>query len=96
MARLVVSADLQEGFKALRDSGNLKSTFEALVVRFDDRFDPEVVVWLAAARPILTRRLGASSAAPSAVDEPSWLIITLETGIYEVIGHVERGRSSAS
>ena len=43
MARLVVSADLQEGFKALRDSGNLKSTFEALVVRFDDRFDPEVV-----------------------------------------------------
>jgi hypothetical protein len=43
LSRLVVSPDLQDGFKVLRDTDNLKSTFEALVVRFADKFDPEVV-----------------------------------------------------
>ena len=43
LSRLMVSADLQQGFKALRDRGLLDKTFEALVVRFQNLFKPEVV-----------------------------------------------------
>ena len=43
LSRLVVSADLQPGFKALRDKDLLDKTFEAVVVRFQHLFKPEVV-----------------------------------------------------
>jgi hypothetical protein len=43
LSKIVVSPDLQKGFKVLRDSGQLDKTFEALVVRFNHYFEPEVV-----------------------------------------------------
>ena len=43
LSRLMVSADLQQGFKVLRDRDQLDKTFEALVVRFHHLFKPEVV-----------------------------------------------------
>jgi len=43
LSRLMVSADLQQGFKALRDAGKLDITFEAIVVRFSDLFAADVV-----------------------------------------------------
>ena len=39
----MVSADLQQGFKVLRDRNQLNNTFEALVVRFQHLFKPDVV-----------------------------------------------------
>lgn len=43
LSRLMISADLQQGFKVLRDRGQLEKTFEALVVRFQNLFKPGVV-----------------------------------------------------
>jgi len=43
LSRLVVSADLQQGFKVLRDRGQLDNTFEAVVVRFQHLFRPDAV-----------------------------------------------------
>ena len=43
LSRLMVSADLQQGFKVLRDLNQLDKTFEALVVRFQHLFKPDVV-----------------------------------------------------
>ena len=43
LSRLVVSADLQKGFKVLRDKGLLDKTFEAVVIRFEHLFKPDVV-----------------------------------------------------
>jgi hypothetical protein len=43
LSRLMKSADLQQGFKALRDSNQLNSTFEAIVVRFPGLFSPDVI-----------------------------------------------------
>jgi hypothetical protein len=43
LSRLMVSADLQQGFQALRDSGQLQETFEAVVVRFPAFFRDNVV-----------------------------------------------------
>ena len=43
LSRLMVSADLQQGFKVLRDRDQLDKTFEALVVRFQHLFKPDVV-----------------------------------------------------
>ncbi len=43
LSRLMVSADLQLGFKVLRDRNQLDNTFEALVVRFQHLFKPDVV-----------------------------------------------------
>ena len=43
LSRLVCSADLQQGFKVLRDSGLLNKTFEALVVYHRDLFRGSVV-----------------------------------------------------
>jgi hypothetical protein len=43
LSRLMVSADLQKGFKVLRDNGQLDITFEALVVRFQHLFKPGIV-----------------------------------------------------
>lgn len=43
LSRLVQSPNLQVGFRALRDRGELENTFEALVVRFSGEFSGEVV-----------------------------------------------------
>ncbi|MFZ0929417.1 MAG: hypothetical protein WAN11_12495 [Syntrophobacteraceae bacterium] len=43
ISHLVTSADLQQGFKVLRDGGHLDKTFEALVVQFQSLFRTEVV-----------------------------------------------------
>ena len=43
LSRLMISADLQQGFKGLRDADKLDSTFEAIVVRFPDLFAADVV-----------------------------------------------------
>lgn len=43
LSRLVVSPELQKGFKVLRDSKQLDKTFEALVVRFQHLFKPKIV-----------------------------------------------------
>lgn len=43
LSRLMVSADLQQGFRALRDAGQLEKTFEALVVRHSALFSGQVV-----------------------------------------------------
>jgi hypothetical protein len=43
LSRLMKSADLQRGFKVLRDRGQLDKTFEASVVRFQYLFKPGVV-----------------------------------------------------
>ena len=43
LSRLMVSADLQQGFKVLRDSNQLDKSFEALVIRFRHLFRPDVV-----------------------------------------------------
>ena len=60
LSKLVCSADLQQGFKVLRDSGALDMTFEALVVRYRDFFrDPvvEAAEWrLMHADDLLSRR----------------------------------------
>ena len=43
LSRLMLSPDLQQGFQVLRDSNRLDQTFEAVVVRFQELFTPEVV-----------------------------------------------------
>jgi hypothetical protein len=43
LSRLAVSADLQKGFKVLRDSNRLHETFEAVIGRHKDLFAPGVV-----------------------------------------------------
>ena len=43
LSRLMKSADLQQGFKALRDADKLDNTFETIVVRFSDLFAADVV-----------------------------------------------------
>jgi len=43
LSRLMISADLQKGFQALRDAGQLDKTFEAVVVRFQHLFRSDVV-----------------------------------------------------
>ena len=43
LSSLMVSPDLQQGFKVLRDRHQLDKTFETLVVRFQHLFTSEVV-----------------------------------------------------
>ena len=43
LSRLAESADLQKGFRILRDRGQLESTFETLIVRHQDLFRRNVV-----------------------------------------------------
>ncbi len=43
LSKLVESADLQKGFRILRDRDQLDSTFEALIVRHADLFRKNVV-----------------------------------------------------
>lgn len=43
LSRLVVSPDLQKGFKVLRDRGQLEHTFEAVVMRYQHLFKPDAV-----------------------------------------------------
>ncbi|MCM2357046.1 MAG: hypothetical protein NDI77_02775 [Geobacteraceae bacterium] len=43
LSRLMISGDLQHGFRVLRDRGLLDKTFEALVVRHRHLFKTEVV-----------------------------------------------------
>ena len=38
LAKLVVTADAQHGFKVLRDSNQLNRSFEAIIVRFPEMF----------------------------------------------------------
>ena len=43
LSRLAVSAELQSGFRVLRDLGRLEMTFETVIVRYADFFRGEVV-----------------------------------------------------
>lgn len=43
ISRLMISADLQQGFKVLRDRNQLDITFEAIVIRYQNLFNPDVV-----------------------------------------------------
>ncbi len=43
LSRLMVTPDIQRGFKVLRDNDQLDKTFEALVVRFQHLFKSEIV-----------------------------------------------------
>ncbi len=43
LSRLMVNADLQPGFKVLRDRRKLDKTFEAVVVRFSHLFKHDIV-----------------------------------------------------
>lgn len=43
LSRLMVSADLQKGFKVLRDRNQLERTFEGIVVRFRHLFAEQKV-----------------------------------------------------
>lgn len=43
LSRLMISPDLQQGFKVLRDKKQLDKTFEAVVVRYKQFFQPEVI-----------------------------------------------------
>jgi hypothetical protein len=43
LSRLMMSPNLQRGFKVLRDADLLSDTFEALVARFPQHFTSEVV-----------------------------------------------------
>jgi len=43
LSRLMVTPDLQQGFKVLRDRDQLDKTFEAVVVRFQHPFAPDVI-----------------------------------------------------
>jgi len=43
LSRLMISPDLQQGFKALRDRDQLDLTFEAIVVRHPDLFNDDAV-----------------------------------------------------
>ncbi|MCY4313579.1 MAG: hypothetical protein OXD44_07805 [Gammaproteobacteria bacterium] len=43
LSRLVTSADLQRGFRVLRDSGRLEYSFEEVIVRHADSFSRDVV-----------------------------------------------------
>lgn len=43
LSRLAVSAELQQGFRVLRDRGQLDRTFETIIVRYPDEFRSDVV-----------------------------------------------------
>jgi hypothetical protein len=43
LSKLAISADLQKGFKVLRDRGQLDQTFEALIVKHPSHFTADVV-----------------------------------------------------
>jgi len=43
LSRLVVSADLQQGFRVLRDLGQLDLTFESIVTRYPSHFPRDAV-----------------------------------------------------
>ena len=43
LSRLMLSPDLQQGFKVLRDRNQLDKTFEAVVVRFQPLFTEQAV-----------------------------------------------------
>jgi hypothetical protein len=43
LSRLMLSPDLQQGFRVLRDSNQLNKSFEFTVVKFKHLFRPEVV-----------------------------------------------------
>jgi hypothetical protein len=43
LSHLMENGNLQQGFKALRDSGQLDKTFEALIVKHPELFEPKTV-----------------------------------------------------
>lgn len=44
LSRLMVSGDLQQGFKVLRDQNMLEESFESLVIKFGIQFKPAIVI----------------------------------------------------
>lgn len=43
LSRLMVSGDLQQGFRVLRDKNMLAESFESLVIKFRNQFKPAIV-----------------------------------------------------
>lgn len=43
LSLLMKSPDLQQGFKVLRDTNQLEKTFEAVILRHKELFEPEVI-----------------------------------------------------
>lgn len=43
LSRLMMSAELQKGFQVLRDANELDKTFESIVVKYKELFNPDVV-----------------------------------------------------
>ena len=43
LSKLAISADLQQGFKVMRDLGQLDQTFESIIVRYPHLFSNNVV-----------------------------------------------------
>ena len=43
LSRLMISADLQQGFKTLRDADQLDKTFESFVVQYQYLFEIDVI-----------------------------------------------------
>ena len=43
LSRLAVKPDFQKGFKVLRDKGMLSVTFEAIIVKYKNKFKPNIV-----------------------------------------------------
>jgi hypothetical protein len=39
----VVSSDLQDGFKVLRDKGKFNDTFEHIVIEYKEKFSTDVI-----------------------------------------------------
>lgn len=43
LSLLMKSPDLQQGFRVLRDSNKLEKTFESVILRHKELFEPEVI-----------------------------------------------------
>jgi hypothetical protein len=43
LSRLMISPDLQQGFKVLRDGDQLDKTFEAIVIRYQSLFSQQAI-----------------------------------------------------
>lgn len=43
LSNLVKSADIQKGFKVLRDNKQLNKTFESLIIRYNELFKKDIV-----------------------------------------------------
>lgn len=43
LTRLVISGDLQQGFKVLRDTGQLDKSFESVVLKYRNLFEEDAI-----------------------------------------------------